>query len=86
MSQPSAEYAYRRHILKQLSLEYQGSLFKIYLHSYHISKLVVTSELNGTYYDTLDRPPTSIEFSQLVNIARPVLIKGAQINLLASFI
>ncbi|KAK7695807.1 hypothetical protein QCA50_000445 [Cerrena zonata] len=33
-------------------------------------------DLNGSHYDTLDELPTSLEFSKLVRIARPVLMKG----------
>ncbi|KAF7976269.1 hypothetical protein HWV62_7156 [Athelia sp. TMB] len=33
-------------------------------------------DLNGTQYDILEEPPSAIEFSRLVHIARPVVIKG----------
>ncbi|KAI0921861.1 hypothetical protein AcW1_004276 [Taiwanofungus camphoratus] len=36
-------------------------------------------DLNGTYYDVLDLPPSSLRFSQLVHIARPVLIRNCGI-------
>ena len=34
------------------------------------------TDLNGSHFDTLDNLPTALEFSQLLRIARPVLIKG----------
>ncbi|KAL4242017.1 tRNA wybutosine-synthesizing protein 4 [Abortiporus biennis] len=36
-------------------------------------------DLNGSHYDTWKGLPTSLEFSQLVRIGRPVLIKGTPI-------
>ncbi|KAH9938630.1 Clavaminate synthase-like protein [Fomitopsis serialis] len=35
-------------------------------------------ELNGTHYDILDELPTPLEFSRLVHISRPVLIKASE--------
>lgn len=32
--------------------------------------------LNGGHYDTLDSPPSPVEFSRICHISRPVLIKG----------
>ncbi|TBU39023.1 Clavaminate synthase-like protein [Dichomitus squalens] len=36
-------------------------------------------EMNGTQYDVLDHMPTPLEFSRLVHIARPVLIKESTV-------
>ncbi|KAJ7904520.1 cupin-like domain-containing protein [Mycena olivaceomarginata] len=36
-------------------------------------------DLNGSHIDVLEQPPTALEFSRLVHISRPVLIRGAQI-------
>lgn len=33
-------------------------------------------DLNGSHYETIGQLPTSLEFSQMVRISRPVLIKG----------
>ena len=33
-------------------------------------------DLNGSHFDTIDALPSALEFSQLVRIARPVVIKG----------
>ncbi|KAI9466852.1 cupin-like domain-containing protein [Lactarius psammicola] len=35
--------------------------------------------LNGSHYDTLESPPSPVEFSQICRISRPVLIKGYKI-------
>lgn len=34
------------------------------------------TDLNGAQYDVLEDSPTPLEFSRLVHIGRPVLIKG----------
>ena len=34
-------------------------------------------DLNGSHIETLEMPPTALEFSRLVHISRPVIIKGA---------
>ncbi|KAF7355320.1 JmjC domain-containing protein 7 [Mycena sanguinolenta] len=36
-------------------------------------------DLNGDHIDVLEQPPTALEFSRLVHISRPVLIRGMQI-------
>ncbi|KAH7914350.1 cupin-like domain-containing protein [Hygrophoropsis aurantiaca] len=36
-------------------------------------------EMNGSHIEILDAPPTPIEFSRLIHISRPVVIKGLQI-------
>ncbi|KAJ6599062.1 Clavaminate synthase-like protein [Mycena vulgaris] len=36
-------------------------------------------DLNGIQIDVLEEPPTALEFSRLVHISRPVLIRGVQI-------
>ncbi|KAJ7498918.1 cupin-like domain-containing protein [Mycena latifolia] len=36
-------------------------------------------DLNGTHIDILEEPPTALEFSRLVHISRPVLIRGVKI-------
>ncbi|KAJ7700096.1 Clavaminate synthase-like protein [Mycena rosella] len=36
-------------------------------------------DLNGTHIEVLEEPPTALEFSRLVHISRPVLIRGVQI-------
>ncbi|KAJ7129667.1 Clavaminate synthase-like protein [Mycena epipterygia] len=36
-------------------------------------------DLNGSHIDVLEEPPTPLEFSRLVHISRPVLIRGMQI-------
>ncbi|KAJ7682797.1 cupin-like domain-containing protein [Mycena polygramma] len=36
-------------------------------------------DLNGDHIDVLERPPTALEFSRLVHISRPVLIRGVEI-------
>ncbi|KAA1466374.1 Clavaminate synthase-like protein [Dentipellis sp. KUC8613] len=36
--------------------------------------------MNGSYYDTLDSPPTPLEFSRICHISRPVLIKGCDVS------
>ncbi|KAH7929452.1 Clavaminate synthase-like protein [Leucogyrophana mollusca] len=35
--------------------------------------------MNGSYIETLDTPPTAVEFSRLVHISRPVVIKGLKV-------
>ncbi|KIJ70557.1 hypothetical protein HYDPIDRAFT_78159 [Hydnomerulius pinastri MD-312] len=35
-------------------------------------------DMNGSFYHTRDRPPTSLEFARLVHISRPVVIKGVE--------
>ncbi|CCM02488.1 uncharacterized protein FIBRA_04589 [Fibroporia radiculosa] len=37
-------------------------------------------DLNGSHYDVLDKPPTAIDFSRLVHIGRPVLIKDSEVQ------
>lgn len=37
-------------------------------------------EMNGTQHDILEGLPTSLEFSKLVHISRPVLIKSMYLN------
>ena len=44
--------------------------------SHACSKLNAT-DLNGDTIEVLGEPPTAIEFSRLVHISRPVVIKGA---------
>ena len=39
--------------------------------------LLKNVDLNGDTIEVLDEPPTAIEFSRLVHISRPVVIKGA---------
>ncbi|KAF8621666.1 hypothetical protein AX15_007680 [Amanita polypyramis BW_CC] len=36
-------------------------------------------ELNGSFVEILEKPPTALEFSRLVHISRPVIIKGFKI-------
>ncbi|KAJ6539351.1 cupin-like domain-containing protein [Mycena capillaripes] len=36
-------------------------------------------ELNGEHIDVLEHPPTALQFSRLVHISRPVLIRGVQV-------
>jgi len=36
-------------------------------------------DLNGTHYETLQKPPSALEFSRLVRISRPVVINGLKI-------
>ncbi|KAJ7276405.1 cupin-like domain-containing protein [Mycena haematopus] len=36
-------------------------------------------DMNGDRIDLLEQPPTALEFSRLVHISRPVLIRGVQI-------
>ncbi|KAG0709638.1 cupin-like domain-containing protein [Suillus ampliporus] len=36
-------------------------------------------DMNGSSFQTLESPPTAVEFAQLVHISRPVVIKGFQI-------
>ncbi|OBZ76726.1 JmjC domain-containing protein 7 [Grifola frondosa] len=36
-------------------------------------------DLNGTHYDTLEGPPSSLDFSRLVHVARPVVIKNCSL-------
>ena len=38
--------------------------------------LIRASDLNGSYIETLDVPPSALEFSRLVHVSRPVVIKG----------
>ena len=33
-------------------------------------------DMNGTHHDTVDDLPSSLEFSKMVHISRPVLIRG----------
>ena len=42
----------------------------------HANDLIL--DLNGSHYETLDDLPTSLEFSKMVRIARPVLMKGLE--------
>ena len=65
----------RAETLKWLAEEYHGTrnidvTVQIWNSSLH------PKELNGTQYDILDAVPTPLEFSRLVRIGRPVLIKG----------
>ena len=68
--------SFRSKTLKWLSDEYYGTSLVGFLVSAHRLKASEWKELNGTQYDVLDRVPTPLEFSRLVHIARPVLIKG----------
>lgn len=43
--------------------------------------LIVTDLNGGDAIQVLDEPPTAIEFSRLVHISRPVVIKGATYQL-----
>ncbi|KAJ7180091.1 cupin-like domain-containing protein [Mycena crocata] len=36
-------------------------------------------DLNGTHIEILEKPPTALEFSRLVHISRPLIIRGVQI-------
>ncbi|KAF9451730.1 Clavaminate synthase-like protein [Macrolepiota fuliginosa MF-IS2] len=36
-------------------------------------------DLNGSHIEILDQPPTALEFSRLIHISRPVIIKGFEI-------
>lgn len=50
-------------------------------HRQHIESLVrwlpySFQDLNGSHIETLDRPPTALEFSRLIHVSRPVIIKG----------
>lgn len=36
-------------------------------------------EMNGGYIETLERPPTALEFSRMVHVSRPVVIKGLSV-------
>ncbi|KAJ6613440.1 Clavaminate synthase-like protein [Mycena sp. CBHHK59/15] len=49
--------------------------------SRHLLQWVSTEyyDLNGTHIEILEEPPTALEFSRLVHISRPVVIKGAAI-------
>ncbi|EPQ59252.1 Clavaminate synthase-like protein [Gloeophyllum trabeum ATCC 11539] len=38
------------------------------------------SGLNGSQYDILGKPPSALEFARLVQISRPVLIKGHKVQ------
>jgi len=38
--------------------------------------MIVATDLNGTSFEQWDFPPSALEFSRLVHISRPVLIKG----------
>ncbi|KAF5370114.1 hypothetical protein D9758_001043 [Tetrapyrgos nigripes] len=41
-------------------------------------------DLNGFHVDVLEKPPTPLEFSRLVHISRPVLIKGDPVGFKAA--
>ncbi|EGO01893.1 hypothetical protein SERLA73DRAFT_177489 [Serpula lacrymans var. lacrymans S7.3] len=36
-------------------------------------------DMNGSYIETLDEPPTALQFSRLAHISRPVIIKGFEV-------
>jgi len=38
-----------------------------------------TVDLNGSTIEVLEKPPSPLEFSRLVHISRPVIIKGIYI-------
>ncbi len=61
-------------VLKWISEEYYGKIS--YIEGVHFSEQRRFIDLNGSHFDTLDGLPSALEFSQLVRIARPVLIKG----------
>ena len=62
--------------LHTLTREYQGYIFHVIVR-YPISHIQwAFTELNGVFYETLDNAPTPLEFSQMVNIQRPVLIRS----------
>ena len=70
--------SFRLKTLKGLSDEYHGQYAFEYTTSRGASTHL-TLELNGTQYDVLEVPPSALEFSRLVHIARPVLIKGTSL-------
>lgn len=37
-------------------------------------------DLNGNHIQTLDQPPTALEFSRLIHITRPVIINGTHLD------
>lgn len=69
---PTQTFVAQRDILKWISNEYHG----VPSFSSPRNDVLIFSDLNGTYYDVLDLPPSSLRFSQLVHIARPVLIRS----------
>jgi hypothetical protein len=43
------------------------------------------ADLNGTHFETLDSPPSALEFMRIVNISRPVLFKGHYASLTSAW-
>lgn len=64
--------------VRWLSKEYYGTLNPIFSRKF-INSLNLPIELNGNHVETLQEPPSAVEFSRLVHISRPVIIKGSHI-------
>ena len=64
-------------VLRQIYEEYYCTESLSYPHTNtHSHRMTIA--LNGSHYDTLDELPSALEFSRLVRIARPVLMRGKQ--------
>ena len=59
--------------LQWLADEYYGNTPASSPEMIHLREHV---DLNGSHIETLDNPPTALEFSRLIHISRPVIIKG----------
>jgi hypothetical protein len=65
----------RRIALERICHEYHGTYSS--LSAFYEDEYCFSTELNGDGYETLDQPPTALEFLRLARIARPVVIKGS---------
>ena len=36
-------------------------------------------DLNGSYVEILEKPPTALEFSRIIHVSRPIVIKGCPV-------
>lgn len=62
--------------LQQISEEYYCTVSFSYFHKHSPSPIKNYLALNGSHYDILDELPSALEFSRLIRIARPVLMRG----------
>ena len=66
--------------LHWIAKEYFG-IVSFRISTYEVAEMsVVLADLNGSHIQALDDPPSALQFLRLVNISRPVLIKGSTRN------
>lgn len=59
--------------IQWVSNEYRGKLHSVLL---ILCASDIFLDLNGSGIEVLEKPPSPLEFSRLVHISRPVIIKG----------